>query len=251
MFNNWFTIGGITIHGYGVMTALGMLAACWVGERQAKKHGLRSDLIVDIVLWAVLIGYMGSKLLYVIVEWKTFLQDPWSVLGSSGFVVYGGILAGVAAVYGFCRIKHLDFRAYFNLLMPAVALAQGFGRIGCFCAGCCYGRVTTSPLGVEFPVGSLAPAGVKILPTQLFSSAGDFAIFAILYWNYNHGKHPEDTGAWYLVLYSIGRFLIEFLRADERGAVGFLSTSQFLALFMLAAGLYLLWKHRGKRAKAV
>ena len=142
--------------------------------------------------------HMGSKLLYVIVEWKTFLQDPWSVLGSSGFVVYGGIITGVLAVYVFCKRKHLDFKAYFNLLMPAVALAQGFGRIGCFCAGCCYGRVTTSPLGVEFPVGSLAPAGVKILPTQLFSSAGDFIIFAVLYWNYNHGKHPRipAPGIW-------------------------------------------------------
>ena len=80
-----------------------------------------------------------------------------SVLGSEGFVVYGGIITGVLAAMIYCRIKHLKFLEYFDLLAPSVALAQGFGRIGCFLAGCCYGRETTAFWGITFPEGSLAP----------------------------------------------------------------------------------------------
>ena len=119
-------------------------------------------------------------MLYVIVEWKRFVQDPWSVLGSAGFVVYGGIITGVLAGYIYTRIKKISFVQYFDLIMPEIAIAQGFGRIGCFLAGCCYGRKTDSFLGVIFPEGSMAPAGVKLLPTQLFMSAGDFLIALLL-----------------------------------------------------------------------
>ena len=114
--------------------------------------------------------------------------------------------------------------SYFDLIMPSVAIAQGFGRIGCFLAGCCYGRETQSALGVIFPQGSLAPAGVKLLPTQLFSSVGDFLIAGILIWFSSKSKTKGNTGALYLLLYGIGRFGIEFLRNDERGIVGLLST---------------------------
>lgn len=252
MCNNWLTIGGVTIHGYGVMIAIGLLAAVYVGEKQAEKHGLRKDVILDLALWSVLIGFVfGSKLLYVIVEWQAFLKDPWSVLGSGGFVLYGGIIVGILTAWVFCRIKNLDFQAYFMMLVPEIALAQGFGRIGCFFAGCCYGMPTDLAIGVIFPEGSLAPAGVSLIPTQLISAAFDFCLFAFLYWNYNRGKHPADTGALYLIGYSIGRFLIEFLRADVRGSVGVLSTSQFIAIPICLIGFAMLYRNRKKQPDMV
>lgn len=242
-----FSIGPLTVHGYGLMIGIGVLCCIFMGMKRAKKNGLSEDAVIDIAIWGLLAGFLGAKLLYVIVEWKRFLADPLSVLGSEGFVVYGGIIAGVLAAIIYCKRKKLVFLEYFDLCSASIALAQGFGRIGCFLAGCCYGRETTSFLGVVFPEGSLAPAGVKVLPTQLFSSAGDFGIMFVLLWHYHHRKKVGDTGFLYMLLYGIGRFGIEFLRNDNRGEVGIFSTSQFISLFIIAAAILLFfWRNRNE-----
>ena len=136
----------------------------------------------------------------------------------------------------FCKIKKIDMLAYLDLMIPSVALAQAFGRVGCFLAGCCYGKETESCLGVVFTNSDFAPNGVKVLPTQLFMAAGDLLIMAVLLWYAKKKPMGGRTSALYLILYSIGRFLVEFLRNDDRGTVGMLSTSQFIAIFTLAAG---------------
>lgn len=242
-----FSIGPLTVHGYGLMIGIGVLCCIFMGMKRAKKNGLSEDAVIDIAIWGLLAGFLGAKLLYVIVEWKRFLADPLSVLGSEGFVVYGGIIAGVLAAIIYCKRKKLVFLEYFDLCSASIALAQGFGRIGCFLAGCCYGRETISSLGVVFPEGSLAPAGVKVLPTQLFSSAGDFGIMFVLLWHYHHRKKVGDTGFLYMLLYGIGRFGIEFLRNDNRGEVGIFSTSQFISLFIIAAAILLFfWRNRNE-----
>lgn len=253
MHNELFSIGPITIYGYGLMIGLGILVCIFMGMYRAKKYGLKEDAVLDIAIYGLIFGWAGAKVLYVIVEWKSFLQDPLSVLGSEGFVVYGGITTGVLAAIIYCKIKKYVFIEYFDLLSASIAVAQGFGRIGCFLAGCCYGRETTSPIGVVFPADSIAPAGVKLLPTQLFSSAGDFGIMFALLWHYKRRKHVGDTGYLYMLLYGIGRFLIEFLRNDDRGGVGSLSTSQFISIFIVAAAVLLLLYNQknGRKVEAV
>ena len=211
---------------------------------------LQANAVLDIAIYGLLAGFLGAKLLYVIVEWKTFIKDPMSVLGAEGFVVYGGIIMGVLAAILYCRIKGYIFLEYFDLLCASIAIAQGFGRIGCFLAGCCYGRETDSALGVVFPAGSLAPAGVKVLPTQLFSSAGDFGIMFALLWHYKRRKHVGDTGYVYMLLYGVGRFMLEFLRNDNRGGVGALSTSQFISIFIVTAAVLLL-RYNQKHGRVV
>ena len=238
------TIGKITIHGYGLMIAIGILCCIAMGMYRAKKYKLNPEAVIDIALYGVLAGFLGAKLLYVIVEFPAFIKDPLSVLGSEGFVVYGGIILGVLAAIIYCKVKGLVFLEYFDLCAPSISLAQGFGRIGCFLAGCCYGRETQSFLGVVFPANSMAPAGVKVLPTQLFSSAGDFLITAILLLYYKNIKHTGDGGALYMILYGVGRFLIEFLRADDRGNIGMLSTSQMISIVIVAGAVVLLWQNR-------
>ena len=237
-------IGPVTIYGYGLMIGIGVLFCILMGMMRAKKHGLKEDAVIDIAIYGLVVGFLGAKLLFVIVEWEDFIKDPMSVLGTEGFVVYGGISAGVLAAIVYCRIKKLVFLEYFDLLSASIALAQGFGRIGCFLAGCCYGRETDSALGVIFPTGCMAPAGVKVLPTQLFSSAGDFAIMTFLLWHYKRRKRVGDTGFLYMLVYGIGRFFIEMLRNDSRGEVGVLSTSQFISIFIVAAAFLLLYRNR-------
>lgn len=243
-----FQIGPITIWGYGFMIGLGILLCLILGIQRAKKRNMSENAVLDIAIYGVFIGFLGAKLLYVLVEFERFMENPRSVLGSEGFVVYGGITAGVITAIVYCKIKKLRFLEYFDLLIPSVALAQGFGRIGCFLAGCCYGRKTDCFLGVIFPENSLAPTGIKLLPTQLFSAAGDFFIMGILLWYSKRAKRPGDVGIMYMILYSIGRFLLEILRSDERGALGALSTSQWISIgiFILAIVLKHLLKKNEK-----
>lgn len=247
-----FSIGPVTVHGYGFMIAVGVLLCILLGTYRAKQTGLKEDAVLDIAIFGLIAGFLGAKILYVIVEFEDFLADPMSVLGSEGFVVYGGIIAGVLAAIIYCKVKKISFLECFDLLSPSISLAQGFGRIGCFLAGCCYGRETASFLGVVFPEGCMAPAGVKLLPTQLFSSAGDFVITAILLLAYKRRKHTGDVGALYMLLYGVGRFGIEILRSDNRGTVGALSTSQAISIVIIAGSVVLFARNkmRDKKCRA-
>ena len=240
MHNDILTIGGFTVHGYGLMIGIGFVLAMLLAEYRAKKRGMKEDSVIDIAILAGVFGFLGAKVLYVIVSFDEFMQSPLEVLGSSGFVVYGGIIGGVLASMIYCRIKKLPFLEYFDLVMPEIALAQGFGRIGCFLAGCCYGRETDAWYGVTFPHGSLAPAGVSLIPTQLISSAADFVNAFVLILIVNKCKNNlanGNIGALYMIFYGIGRFFIEFLRNDIRGSVGVLSTSQFISIFITSSTL--------------
>jgi phosphatidylglycerol:prolipoprotein diacylglycerol transferase len=246
MHNDWFKIGSLTIHGYGVMIAIGVLFGFYFAEKNARKHDLDYKNIDNLIFFVIIIGYIFAKVLYCIVEYKQFLKDPLSVLGGGGWVVYGGILGGIFACWLYCRNHQYDFPKYFNTLIPSVAIAQAFGRIGCYFAGCCYGRATTAWYGVTFPTNSLCPVGTPVIPTQLISSFGDLCIFLFLMYNLNKGKHPEDTFGWYLILYSLGRFTIEFFRGDPRGTVGLFTTSQFISIFLFIGGAYLIYRRQKK-----
>ncbi len=239
MWNDIITIGSVTIHGYGLMITIGLLAALFIGEARAKKRGLNGDEIYTFAFLCTVFGFFCAKILFCIVEWKTFIQDPLSVIKTNGFVVYGGILGGILIAYVWCRRKKLDFWRYYDVILPSVAVAQGFGRVGCFLAGCCYGKETESAIGIAFTNSSFAPNGVKMIPTQLISAVGMFLIAGILFFYARKPRTPRKEGSLYLILYSIGRFGVEFLRNDHRGAIGVLSTSQFISIFMLIGGLFL------------
>lgn len=236
MYNEILSIGPVTIHGYGLMIAIGIIAALAAGIRLAKRKGVNPDELYNLTFIAVIGGFMCAKVLYCIVEWKSFIDKPLETLGSDGFVVYGGIIGGTLLCGLYCRIKKLSFLKYFDIVLPSVAIAQGFGRIGCFLAGCCYGRETDSFIGIAFRNSGYAPNNVKLIPTQLFSSAGCFIMAAVLFIYARKERTDGRTGALYLIMYSIGRSIIEIFRNDFRGEIGVLSTSQFISVFILLAG---------------
>ncbi len=238
-----FSIGPLTIHGYGLMIGIGIIAAYFTGEYRAKKAGLDSEQIFGLTIWSVIAGMAGAKLLYYLTEIKDIIADPSLLLDvGGGFVVYGGIIAGILAAVIYCRAKKLEFLKYLDICIPSVALAQGFGRVGCFMAGCCYGRETGSPLGVVFEGSPFAPNGVNLIPTQTISSALDFLNFiALIIFAAKFKKADGQVVGLYLTFYSIGRFILEFFRGDiERGSVGILSTSQFISIFTCIAGIAIL-----------
>lgn len=236
-----FEIGNVTIHSYGLMIAIGFLSCLFLAERRCLKYGLDGERIYSLGLWAIVGGLLGAKGLFLIVELPAIIANPSLLLDiNNGFVVYGGIIGGILAGFLFCKVNKLNFLKYFDITMPSVALAQAFGRIGCFLAGCCYGRETDSVFGVVFHNTPMAPTGVKLIPTQLISSAGDFLMCFILCMAARRTKKDGQVAGLYLLIYSVGRFLIEFLRNDPRGEVGTLSTSQFISMFMFLAGVIVL-----------
>lgn len=236
MFND-ITIGPITIHMYGLMIAIGFLSALVMTLRRGKKKGFSEDIIYGIFFCAIIGGMVGTRLLYYIVELPQIIKDP-SILWNfkNGYVVYGGIIGGVLTSLVYCRIKKAAFLQYFDLVMPAVSLAQGFGRIGCFFAGCCYGRETDAWYGIVFHNSNFAPNGVKLIPTQIISSVGDFVICGILLWYASKKPQAGRVACMYMLLYGVGRFAVEFLRNDYRGSIGALSTSQLISIGVVALG---------------
>ena len=250
MKNELLTIGPLTVYGYGTMIALGVIAAWIVTEFRAQKLRLNSDHVFALALWGLLGGLFCAKLLYWITEWKSIMEDPGFILDtlSDGFVVYGGIIGGILAGWIYCKAKKVDFWKYFDLVMPSVALAQGFGRIGCLLAGCCYGKETDSIFAITFHESEFAPNNVPLIPTEIYSSVLDFAHFALLLFIAKRKKRDGQVAACYLIFYSIGRFILEFFRGDLiRGSVGVLSTSQFISLFTGAAGIIILMLRSRKK----
>jgi len=243
MYPELFHLGPLTIYSYGLMICLGFLAAVALSEFRARKLGLDAERIVTLAMLVLTSGFLGAKILYVVVNLQYFMHRPLEIFSGSGFVVYGGIIAAFLAAILYCAKQKLDFYRYFDMAVPGIAVAQGIGRIGCFLAGCCFGVPTSSPWGIVFHHSLHAPNDIALVPTQLLSSAGNLAIAALLILYARQKHNPGKVGLLYLVLYSVGRFAIEFYRADLRGAIGPLSTSQLISLILLPICL-VLWQRK-------
>ena len=177
-----FQIGSLTIRWYGAMAALGFISALFLLEFNRRFAKLSKDNCSTLLFLAMVAGVIGARIFYVVQFFHQYRNNLWDIIriDQGGLVFYGGFLLALFCVIIYSRIKKLDVIRVLDVFVPSLTAAHGLGRIGCFFAGCCYGKETTG-LGVVFPEGSLAPAGVKLIPTQLISSFGDFVLFYILY----------------------------------------------------------------------
>lgn len=248
MHNELLTIGPFTVYGYGLMIAIGIILAYFMAEYRARKLGLKDEMVFSLVICCVVFGFLGSKVLYTLTQLKEILADPSLILEfADGWVVYGGIIGGIFGAWVCCKFHHVHLLDYLDLAAPACALAQGFGRIGCFLAGCCYGMEYDGIFSITFHNSAYAPNNVALLPTQLISSGLDFANCILLLLVARKSKKRGLITGIFLTLYSIGRFILEFFRGDLiRGKVGVLSTSQFIGLFTCGAGL-IIWIYSWKK----
>jgi phosphatidylglycerol---prolipoprotein diacylglyceryl transferase len=257
-------IGPLTLHTYGVLLALAFLAGLWVVSREAKRAGLDAAVITDMAVYVLIGGLVGAKLLLLLVEWSYYSKHPgeiWSLLQSGG-VFYGGLLGAFPVAWWFARRHRLDGWKTADVLAPGVAIGQAIGRLGCFAAGCCYGRPADVPWAVTFhdvyatrQVGT--PLDTPLHPTQLYESLATLAIFVFLRLLSDRKRFDGQVTLAYVFLYALARFVIEFYRGDAaRGMVlgGWLSTSQFIAILMVLAVLflypYMLRRERPKTAAA-
>lgn len=250
MKNDLLTIGGLTVHGYGLMIGIGFIAAYLMTEYRARRYRMNTDIVFTLFISSVIFGLLGAKLLYYVTIIDKIIDNPGVILDEmEGFVVYGGIIGGVLAGYVVCKMKGERFWKYFDLIAPAIALAQGFGRIGCLLAGCCYGKETDSACSITFHTSDFAPNGIALIPTQIYSSVLDFINCIVLCAIARHAKKEKTVAGCYLIFYSIGRFILEFFRGDlERGSVGILSTSQFISVFICLVGVVMIFTAKRKSA---
>jgi phosphatidylglycerol---prolipoprotein diacylglyceryl transferase len=259
---------------YGVLAALGLVAALLAARVLARKSGLDPDKVWNLGLLTVLTALFGAKLLLILVNWSDFRAHPlWMLCLTtirSGGVFAGGLGLAFLAGVAYARYAHLPLRRTMDVAAPALALGHAIGRLGCFTAGCCYGRPTTMPWGVVFDsriaaIWNGTPLHVRLHPTQLYESAVEFFLFFVLTWllsrrdgaAQNHGvvrlqlHDGEIMGVW-LFFYGLARFFVEFYRDDPgRGSAfgGLLTVTQLLAMGMVIAG-GLLWIQRRPRIEA-
>ncbi|MCD6539743.1 MAG: prolipoprotein diacylglyceryl transferase [Candidatus Omnitrophica bacterium] len=245
-----FKIGPFTVYTYGFFVFLGILAGWLFSLKEAIHYNLPKDTISDLIFWTIVWGFIFSRLGYIVTHWDYFLEDWWrSIISSGGFVFYSGLLGGLLFLLFFVRKKSLSLLKTLDLLSPSLALAHSLGRIGCFFYGCCYGKPTSSFLGIKFPPDSPAgQLGQPLIPTQLISSFFLLIIFIILLILRDKKLPPGRVFVSYLLLYGAFRFVIEFYRGECLGYFLSLSIGQWLSLGLILASFFI-WL-RIKRIKA-
>jgi phosphatidylglycerol:prolipoprotein diacylglycerol transferase len=251
VFPRLFQIGSFGVPTYGVLVALGVLVGLWISVRNSEKQGIKAENAWDFGIALVLAGIVGAKVLYIILDWRTghvYGQNLGQIFSfetlQAGGVFSGGLLAAFAVSVWFLRKHHMPALATFDGFAPGLAMGHAIGRLGCFAAGCCYGKPTTHFWGVTFtnPLAKAlvgTPLNQALEPTQLIESAAELSIFCILTWMFARKKFDGQILGAYLFLYGIARFFIEFIRGDEgRGSVfgGALSGTQLIAIGLVLTG---------------
>lgn len=257
-----FTTPFFTLHTFGVLLALALLASMWWLMRAARRDDLSPDRLMSLGLWAIAGGILGAKLLPVLRTLPEYLAQPsqlWSMsLIESAGDFYGGFLGALGAVaIHFWRHPELPVWRTTDLCGPAIALGQAIGRIGCFMAGDDYGKPTHVPWAVIFTdpdaarIGG-APLGVPLHPVQIYESLVCFALFLFLIWLAHRKRFDGEIILAYTLLYAVARFVLEYFRGDaDRGFVfgGLFSTSQFIGIIVfIAASILLMIRSHASRA---
>lgn len=266
MYPELFRIGNFPINTYGVFLALAFLCAILITVKLAERDGLPREKIYDLSLWMLLASLIGSKLLMLFTE-PEYRANPLQLISldflRSGGVFYGGLLGAVLAGYILMKRYQLPWWKTADACAPGIAIGNFFGRQGCFAAGCCWGKPTSLPWGVKFSALGHeitgVPIDVHLHPTQLYESFSMLVVFFFLLWLHKHKRFSGQVILCYALLYSIIRFLIEFVRDDPRGDIlGLttltgLSTSQIISLIVGVGALIFLiirWRKNSAMAKA-
>jgi len=237
--------GFFKIFTYGLLVATGFLVAILLASSRAEKEGLDSQKVLDLCFYVMVSALLGARLLYVIVEYRYFLDSPLEIFKfwKGGLVFYGGLILGVLISLWYLKRNQMPMWKTADLLAPSIALGQLIGRWGCFFAGCCYGKKTDVAWGITFTdPRSLAPLEISLHPTQVYLSLNAVFIFIFLMW-LSKRKLFDGQILWsYGILYSIGRFSIEYFRGDDRGfpVEQVLSTSQFVGVFIFSFSAFML-----------
>jgi phosphatidylglycerol:prolipoprotein diacylglycerol transferase len=248
-----FKIGPLTIYTYGVLVATGFLLGLGLAVKYAKRQGVSPNKIVDLGFYILLSALIGSRLFYIFINISHFIKNPIDIfkIWEGGLVFYGGVILTVPAFLWYVRKNSLGVWSTSDIFAPSLAIGHAVGRIGCFFAGCCYGKPAEGlPWAIVFTnPESLARIGIPLHPTQLYESIGEFINFFVLITLRRYKSFNGQIFMTYILLYSVLRFIVEFYRGDSnRGFVtSWLSISQGISILMFLAaiiGIIILKRHR-------
>lgn len=287
MFPELFKIPGteFTLNTYGFLQAISFIVALFLMARLAERDGLNKQRAYDLGLWILAASLIGSKLLLVVTEWNLYYRDnPRQIFSldffRSGGVFYGGFIGAVIASVIVMKIYRMPWWRVADACAPGIAIGTAIGRLGCFAAGCCWGKPTTSALGVHFTEKAHELTGVPLLvahlrdpleqsqwserlgdllapislhPTQLYEATGTLLLTFLLILLFLRRQFAGQVILAYGILYGVMRFVIEYWRNDWRGELLGLSTSQFISLIIvtLATITYAIFWMRWRRSLAM
>jgi len=246
-------VGSLTLYTYGFFVALGFLAGILLAQREAKRLGEDQGKINDLFFYVLIAAIVGARLFYVGTDPDKYLENPLEIfkIWNGGLVFYGGFIGGAIGSIVYIRKKGMNLWRTSDILAPSIAAGQFLGRIGCFFAGCCYGKRCDLPWAITFThPETLAPMGVPLHPTQLYSALANLGIFAIL-WRFRKRKKYDGQLFWmYAFLYGGSRAFIEIFRGDFRGATifGLFSISQVLGGIIALISIFMMLRFSRRAA---
>jgi phosphatidylglycerol:prolipoprotein diacylglycerol transferase len=251
-----FHIGSFYVPTYGVLVATAFLVGLSITAKLARRFSLPPEKIMNLAVYCAIAGIVGAKLFMFLFDIGDYVRDPGQIftmatLQAAG-VFHGGFIVALIFAYVYLQRAKLPVLKTMDIFAPGIAIGQAIGRLGCFAAGCCWGRVCYLPWGVRFRSDFAAPVPLDkpLHPVQLYESAADLLIFAILYRQIGHAHRRGEIIGLYLVLYSTARFIIEFFREHEQALVGPFSLTQWIALALLVLGTVLLARGRQRQPAA-
>jgi len=260
VFPQLFHIGRFFLPTYGVLVSTGVLIGLWISVRNSSKQGINPDDAWNLGVMVVLCGIIGAKILYIVNDWGYYSAHPGDIFSFStlqaGGVFSGGLLGAAAAAIWYIRKHRMPALATWDAFAPGLAMGHAIGRVGCFAAGCCYGKPTSHFWGVTFTstlanANSYTPLGIPLEPTQLFEAAVELANFFILMWLFKRKKFDGQVLAAFLILYGVARYFLEFLRDDPgRGSVfgGIMTGTQLISICLVITGGFIWWLKSSPRA---
>ena len=255
-----FQAGPITIYTYGALVAAGVIFAIWLASHDARNFGLSPIRMWNLGIYGILVALLSSKLWLILSAWGYYSANPHEILSAttlqSGGTFYGGLIGGIIWTIAYAQAQRMPLLTTLDAASAPVAFGHAVGRLGCFAAGCCFGKPTSLPWAVTYTSEVAArisgtPLHVAVHPTQLYEAFAEFANFAILYAIGRRTQVPGRVVGAYLALYGIERGLIEFVRDDPGRTLlfhGAASLMQFVSVALLIAGAWLWLRHtRGPR----
>jgi phosphatidylglycerol---prolipoprotein diacylglyceryl transferase len=248
MYPRLFEYGWITIYTYGVLLAAAYLLGLQLAMARARARQLDHTRILDLGIYIIISALVGAKLLLLVIDFRTYADNPrelWTLIRSAG-VFYGGLISAFVVALWYIRRVGLPLWTTCDVFAPGIALGHVVGRLGCFFAGCCYGRPTTVPWAITFTdpfanqnVGT--PLNQPLHPTQLYEAGAEALILVLLLATENKGRRFAGRTFWlYMLLYAISRYIVEIYRGDPRGVIFGFSTSQFISLILAPLSVVML-----------
>lgn len=249
-----FEIGNFTVHAYGLMIVIGAyMAYLFLSSAAHKQFGADKEKVGNLIFIIAAAAFIGGKLLFYFEDPEHYFANPKNLIKNigGGFVFFGSLLFAIPATIWYFHRQKWPVIPMLDLIAITSLIVHSFGRIGCFLAGCCHGVPTDSAIGVVFtdPLCQAEPLNTPLHPTQLYAALMLGSILLFLTWFRKNKSFHGQVFLLYIMLYSVGRSIIEVFRGDEaRGYIidGILTHSQFISLLVFSAAVitYYFWKKR-------